>query len=256
MDEHVFALDGGGSSPRRGNQRRRTAVDYGQNSSEQRMSGDSEHIALGRGLYGVTELSHYVAFQAQRHVYPGDVSRWLAGALNPVMHDWRRPDYSFHDLVSLFVVEELVAFGVKPKAIKTAEAHLRDRYDMARPFASFRLRTDGVNVLYEASPLVRDQLTAANRGGQEVAVPIIEAALRDVIFEHSVAVRWEPAADIELDPAVQLGEPRIKGTRITTVQLAELAKRQPLDEIARWYDLSLQAVRHAVNFEERLVSAA
>lgn len=221
------------------------------------MSRDSENfLALGRGLYGVTELAHYVAYQSHAKVRADDVARWLRSALNPVEHARRRPDYSFHDLVSLFVVRELVGAGVRPAAIRLAEIHLRGTLGIERPFAHVRVKTDGVNVLYEASPMIEDQLTAANRLGQEVSVPTIATALRSVVFEHDVAVRWMPDESIELDPAVQFGEPHIRGTRVLTEQIAELAKKASLEEVARWYELTLDAVESAVRFERRLAAAA
>jgi uncharacterized protein (DUF433 family) len=213
-------------------------------------------MALGRGLYGVTELAHYVGYQAGATVKPYDVARWLSRALNPVPHASRRPDYSFHDLVSLFVVRELVEAGVRPASIREAEAYLRDTLDMARPFASVRLQTDGVNVLYKASPAIEDQLTAANRGGQEVSVAAIETALRSVTFERDVAVRWSPEPDVEVDPAVQFGAPHVRGTRIATAHLAELSKSEPVEAVAKLYELRPKAVRRALEFEERLAAAA
>ena len=74
-------------------------------------------------------------------------------------------------------------------AIRNAERHLRERLELPRPFASVHLKTDGVNVLYQASPEVRDQLTAADLAGQEVLAPTIAAA-----FGTSFTKGWLPFA--------------------------------------------------------------
>lgn len=207
---------------------------------------------LGEGLYGLTELSRYVAYDGGR-AEPSRIARWLTRGLNPVGHRPRRPDYSFHDLISLFVVRELVAAGVKLPAIRTAERHLRERLEIPRPFASVRLKTDGVNVLYHAAPEVRDQLTAADLVGQEVLEPTIAAALRDVTYEHNVAVRWHPETHVELDPEVQFGEPCVAGTRIPTAQIVALLKKDhDIAAVARTYGISEEAVRDAHRFERRL----
>jgi uncharacterized protein (DUF433 family) len=211
---------------------------------------------IGEGLYALAELSRYVAYDRGR-ADPARVARWLSRGLNPVAHRPRRPDYSFHDLISLFVVRELVGAGVKLPAIRTAERHLRDRLELARPFASVRLKTDGVNVLYHAAPEVLDQLTAANLAGQEVLEPTIAAALRDVAYEHSVAVRWRPEPTVELDPEIQLGEPCVAGTRIPTAQIvALLARDEEADAVAQMYGIAPAAVRDARRFERRLAEAS
>ena len=150
---------------------------------------------------------------------------------------------------------QLVGTGVRLPAIRNAERHLRERLELPRPFASVHLKTDGVNVLYQASPEVRDQLTAADLAGQEVLAPTIAAALRDVLYEGMVAVRWRPTDEVELDPHVQFGEPCVAGTRIPTAQIAALADAgDDEDAIARLYEVPPVAVKQAVRFEHDLAA--
>jgi uncharacterized protein (DUF433 family) len=216
---------------------------------------DKQTYHLGEGLYGLTELSRYVAYRHSKRADVPRTARWLSGALNPVDHRRGRPDYSFHDLISLFVIRELVAAGVKLSAIRKAEGHLRERLRLPRPFASVRLKTDGVNVLYRASPEIRNQLTAADLAGQEVLVPTIEWALRDVVYEQHVAVRWRPEPHVQLDPEVQFGEPCVTGTRIPTTQIAALIDSdETTAKVARQYGLSVEAVEDAVRFEHELAA--
>jgi uncharacterized protein (DUF433 family) len=219
------------------------------------MSPVADKEDLNDGLYGLTELSRYVAYHHWKQPDISRTARWLSRALNPVHHERGRPDYSFHDLISLFVVRELVAAGVRLPAIRAAESHLRQRLELARPFASVKLKTDGVNVLYRAAPEVRFQLTAADLHGQEVLAPTIQTALQDVYYERSVAVRWRPDPHVELDPRVQFGEPCVLGTRIPTGQIAALvAEGGDFATIARLYDIPIEAAEHAVRFERELAS--
>lgn len=88
---------------------------------------------LGEGLYGVTELSRYIAYRHEKHADPSRTARWLKRGLNQIDHRPRRPDYSFHDLVSLFVIRELVTAGVKLPAIRNAEGHLRETARASTP---------------------------------------------------------------------------------------------------------------------------
>jgi uncharacterized protein (DUF433 family)/DNA-binding transcriptional MerR regulator len=209
-----------------------------------------------RGIYALTELTRFVAIR-HRHPHTADqVARWLERGLGKSDHRSRRPDYSFHDLVSLFVVRELIDTGVRLADIAQAEEHLRAQLDFRRPFASIHILTDGVDVLYDANPHIIDQLTAANRSGQEVLRPTIEAALRDVHYEGTVAARWTPWRAIVIDPAVQFGEPCIAGTRITTERLAHLnAAGDSPRRLAEVFDIPKEYVAQALEFERELASA-
>jgi hypothetical protein len=156
------------------------------------MIATGEKHDLGRGIYALNELQRYVAYQKRRALRLQQVRYWVTHALTSTRHVTRRPDYTFHDLVSLFVVGELVDAGVQPHVIRDAEQHLRKSLGLERPFASIQVYTDGVDVLYQADPLMVNQITAANREGQEVLRPAIQAALRGIRYEAGTASAWDP----------------------------------------------------------------
>jgi uncharacterized protein (DUF433 family) len=217
---------------------------------------------FGTGIYALTELHGFIAYQRQERLAQSRVLYWVRHALTQTQHKRRRPDYTFHDLVSLFVVSELVDAGVQPHVVRDAEEHLRTTLGLARPFAAVSLYTDGVDVLYRAAPEMTEQITAANRRGQEVLRPVIQAALRGIKYEAGVASSWDPAvADSEqlvsLDPTIQFGEPCIAGTRIQTATLArEVRAGSPLTVVAASYAVEVDAVRAAVSFEDELAALA
>jgi uncharacterized protein (DUF433 family) len=220
--------------------------------------------SLERGIYGLEELRRYAAYQRGRTLPLHHVRSWMHHALAPDKHRSRRPDYTFHDLVSLFVVRELVDAGVAPAAIRSAEVHLRDRFHQPRPFATRKIFTDGVEVLYEPLPSAEGQITSASRGGQEVIRPAIEAALRGIRFDpHGLATAWDAKvkdrgdALITLDPRIQFGEPCVTGTRLPTAQLWEQAQAgESAHDLASSYGVSVSAVKAALTFEEKLASMA
>jgi len=227
------------------------------------MIGATEERSLGEGIYALTELQQYVAYQTRRAVGTQQVRYWLLHALTSTRHVSRRPDYTFHDLVSLFVVGELVDAGVPPHVIRDAETHLRKSLRLSRPFASIDIYTDGVDVLYEADPLMADQITAANREGQEVLRPVIQAALRGIRYEGGTASAWDPYPGHEghplvtIDPRIQFGEPCIAGTRVQTATLwAQVRTGDSETEVAASYELPAEAVRAAVEFESELAALA
>lgn len=220
-----------------------------------------EDPALRRGLYGLLELTRYLRLDHEGPLSASTVSRWAGREREGTLatHTPRRPDYSFGDLISMLVVRDLIHLGLRLSDVIDAEWHLRERYGHAQPFLSVRLKTDGVDVFYDAAPAIADQLTAANRGGQEVLEPAIEHALMGVSYNSAgMAAAWAPTQGVLLDPAIQFGEPCVAATRVTTGHLAELARVSELTpaELAKTYRLEERQVHAALAFEQRLVTAA
>lgn len=149
-------------------------------------------------------------------------------------------------------MRDLVGAGLTPATIRDAESHLQAETGMRRPFASEEIYTDGVDVLWKATPAIPDQLTAANRRGQEVLLPTIQNALRGVGYADGIATTWKAAPSVVVDPTVQYGEPCVAGTGVRTARLWALARRgQTAQDLAKSYELSLAAVRAALKFEDR-----
>jgi uncharacterized protein (DUF433 family) len=216
---------------------------------------ESTRGELGQGLYSLGELRLYVAYQGTE----GDaekVLRWLTRVLNPVAHQRRRPDYSFSDLVSLFVVRELLSRGVAPGAIGEAERYLRGELGLDRPFVSERIATDGRNVYHGKQRVseVPASIESANLRGQQTMVVPIRDHLTNVGYKHHLASRWTPTKHVVLDPQVQFGEPVIAGTRIPTASIAEVAGELGWKQAAKMLEVEPVAAKAALRFERRLAS--
>jgi uncharacterized protein (DUF433 family) len=216
---------------------------------------ESTRGELGQGLYSLGELRLYVAYEGTKED-ARDVFRWLTKVLNPVGHRRWRPDYSFSDLVSLFVVRELLRRGVTPAAIHDAERYLRNVLNLDRPFVSERIRTDGRNVYHGNQRVSQapESIEAANLGGQQTMVAPIRDYLTSVTYEGELARRWNPADQVVLDPEIQFGEPVIEGTRVLTAAVAEAAERVGEERAAEQFDVEPSAARSAVWFERRLAA--
>jgi hypothetical protein len=215
---------------------------------------ESTRGQLGQGIYSLAELRLYLAYYGK----PADgeyAMEWLGTVLNPVAHRLRQPDYSFSDLVSLFVVRELKVLGVKPGRIREAELYMRRRFGTDRPFVSEEVATDGKTVFVRSD--VPEQVESANRGGgQQVDRKVIGPYLRRVNYSDGWASSWSPADHVVLDPQVQFGEPVVTGTRILTSLVAEIAPRQGIDHTSAQLGIPVSATRSAVDFERRLAALA
>jgi uncharacterized protein (DUF433 family) len=211
---------------------------------------------LEEGLYSLREMSRYLSLRL--HASPSTLLSWIRSGLAPGGHQQGRPTYGFFDLVSLLVTGWLRSQGVRLSAVRDAEIYLRAHLGLAHPFATEMIFTDGVDVLFKANPAIAEQMTAANRGGQEVWREAIQDALHGVHYgRDQLADWWEPARSIRLTPGLQFGAPCVAGTRVPTAQLAELvAAGEEPDRLARLYDIPERAVAEALAFEERLAHAA
>jgi len=219
---------------------------------------DSIRGQLGQGIYSLGELRLYLAYHGGPEA--GDLALyWLTNALNPVAHASHEPDYSFSDLISLLVVRELVHLGVALHEIKEAEEYMRSRFKTDRPFVSEEVATDGETVFIRSE--VQEQVERANlpksqrggpRRGQQAQRKVIGPYLHRVKYSDGRAVTWSPSEDVVLDPAVQFGEPVIKGTRVPTAAVAAMAEAAGIGEVANRLGLKEASARRALKFESKL----
>lgn len=214
---------------------------------------ESTRGALGQGLYSLGDLRVYVAFEGE--VRDGErVLDWLQEALNPVRHRARQPDYSFSDLISLFVVRELRRRGVPSARIRAAEQHLREKWQTDRPFVSERIATDGRHV-FAGDEMVSDppeQIEAASLGGQQTMLAPIRDELVTVEYHRGRADSWRPMEHIVLDPDIQFGEPVIQGTRLPTAAIASAVAQSDAMVVAERYRIPEDAAAAAAEFQRKL----
>lgn len=212
---------------------------------------ESQRGQVGQGIYSLADLRAYLSLYAGK---PGSgelALDWLGSALNPVAHRPRRPDYSFSDLISLFMVRELTKLGVRPVRIREAEDHMRAVTGSDRPFVSNEIVTDGHRVFFAHE--VPDQVESASHGsGQQASRPVVELYARRVHYDEGTAVRWCPIDGVVLDPAVQFGGPTVAGTRVPTATVAESAGAVGAERASEWLGLELSQVQAALSFERKL----
>lgn len=218
------------------------------------VAGFERGTELGKGLYGLADLRAFVALDGSakdgRHVH-----EWLRTALNPVGHHRWRPDYSFGDLISLFVVRELVRKGVRTHDIQEAEGYLREKWNTDRPFPSAEIKTDGRGVFVDDELIAGGQVEAAELRGQQVMREAVRERLTSVRFDDGTAAYWEPTTHVLVDPRIQFGEPVVKGTRVPTEAVMDMTDYATLSEIAADLAIPSAKVRAALNFQKRRLAA-
>lgn len=215
---------------------------------------DATRSAVGTGVYALSDLRAYVSFDGDlkdgRRVLP-----WLTRVLLPVARTPHHADYNFADLISLFVVRQLLNEGVKARNIRIAEEYLRRKWHAERPFLrGGDLRTDGKHIWVDGD-VIPGQIESADQWGQQALLEPIRASLRRVHYDDGSAAYWMPTAGVLVDPRVQFGEPVVAGTRLPTAALAATAAKIGIEAAAANLAVPVEAARIAMHFEDRLEQA-
>lgn len=196
---------------------------------------------LGRGIYDIAEAARIV----QRH--PDTVVHWISGndSLYQVELDHDRI-ISFLDLVSLWVISELIRHGVPKREIRRGGEYVAEKVGTEYPFAHQELVTVGTGFFGKLKSWVD-----VGKGGQESFQEVIGELLNPIEFGSDLhAFIWRPAQGVSINPSIQAGAPCIEGTRVPTRVVADLkGVGEHTDDIAEDLNLNRAQVEAALQYE-------
>lgn len=206
---------------------------------------------VGSGVYDAVEAGRLLGVPATR------VVRWAAPGrrgLPPVVAPSFERAFSFQDLISLAVVEELWERQVVDDDMRRGVAYLQQSTHHDKPLA-YR---DVVELLATSGRSFIAHIEGAwvdlGKGGQGAFKQIVRIYLERITFDDLGAARlWRPARHVVLDPEVQAGTPCVEGTRIPTATVAAMAAVDPPKLVAEELDLSIKEVEAAAHFEAALL---
>jgi uncharacterized protein (DUF433 family) len=224
---------------------------------------------LGSGIYTVSEAAHLTKVSAPR------IRRWMKGYdfktkkerhhSRPVWTGQIEPidgkiAVGFSDLMEIRFVSAFISAGVSWKTMRSAHHAAKVKLKSDHPFSTHTFATDGRQILLDQAEASADQclidITTDQREFKKIVVPF----LRELEFDHGYT-RWWPMGknrSVVLDPTRNLGQPIVTAAGIPTRVLAGtvLANGGSMERVARWYEVALDEVRDAVEFEAVLASAA
>ena len=194
---------------------------------------------LGRGIYDIAEAARIV------RSHPETVARWTRGS-DPLHHVESDRIISFLDLISLWVISELIRRGVPRREIRAGGAYVAGNVGTDFPFAHRDLATVGTGFFGRFKDWVD-----VGKGGQGSFPVVIEELLGPIEFGSDLhASIWRPAKGVWLNPDVQAGAPCIDGTRVPTKVIADLeAVGDHIEDIADDLSLDITQVRAALQYE-------
>jgi uncharacterized protein (DUF433 family) len=162
-------------------------------------------------------------------------------------------------LIELRFVHAFTKANLGLKTIRYCLEYARDCVDDERPFSTRRFQTDGRTIFLETLRKSGDEELLDLKRKQYTLKPIIERTFKDLDIEDDAVVRWRPfhgKESIIVDPSRSFGQPIASKFGVPTIVLAEAAEAEgSIDRVAKLFEVSPNAVRDAVKFEEFLIAA-
>lgn len=212
--------------------------------------------SLGYGIYRVMDVARYT------QIPYGTVYSWFK-TRSVFYSDYAAVEgtftVSFYDLIDALVASEFRGAGVTMRMVRRAHEKLASILDSPHPFCHRDLYTDGRSIIIRA---------AEELGTPNLQDAVSKQQLFDAIHKHlyrvayseltRLATHWNVAPGVVIDPQIAMGHPVIAGTGVTTyvVRGAYHANGRDRALVASLYGLSASQVESAVNFEDRVRSAA
>ena len=205
-------------------------------------------------VYRVGEAARYADTSAQSIAYWQRIRRGREPALGPRA---KRSALSYLQLIEVGVVAAMRRSGVKLRTIETARRYLSKTFGTEYPFAEYRFKTDGKELLMGMEQFegagAADKLLNPGLGGQLGWNLILSRLLNEFDYNHAsdIVRLWKVAGEdqpIRIDPAVAFGAPHVGG--IATWALKNRWEGgESIPDIADDYELERCHVVAALKFE-------
>jgi len=210
--------------------------------------------ALGHGIYTYPEAARLVGVESRR------IRAWfkgMPGRPGPVIHgEYDADAISFAGLIDSLVVGKLREFGVSMQYLRKVHEQLLHEFDMPHPFCRKNLLTDGRRVWIELADVFGEWQLKEVLTQQHAFPSILRNSLQPIEYDSDtlLAKQWNVFDNVIVNPKIKYGKPVVKTAGIPTAILAAAYEANSQDEIAvaNWYDITIDEVRAAVQFEQHM----
>jgi uncharacterized protein (DUF433 family) len=220
---------------------------------------------LGAGLYSVPDVASLLGLK------PARVRRWVSGygfRDHAQRHQRSQPLFrrdlsvmngkvalSFLDLVEILFVKAFLKHGVSLHVVRAAAVAGTDMFGTTHPFCVQRFETDGRSIFARLKDDVQEERLLDLVKRQAVFTQVFDPILRQLDYDQvsGDVVRWWPLGKtrpVVVNPRRSFGAPVTADVSVPTRVLyaAHAAGEEP-EDIATWYQASLDEVRAAIEFE-------
>jgi uncharacterized protein (DUF433 family) len=229
---------------------------------------ESNFNYFGIGIYTVPEASRLSGVSSQR------IRRWLKGYSFPTQTGVKfspsvwipqlpqidgKLALSFRDLIEVRFVEAFLQEGVNWKSIRTASLKAMDWFKTSHPFSTRRFSTDGKTIFTELIREAKDEALIDLVSDQYAFKKLLAPILKGLEFDNNYqTIRWWPLGErrrVVLDPNRSFGQPIVSVEGVPTAILAKAFEvEKSINKVCRWYEVSKESIRDAIEFEKRLAA--
>ncbi|MFY9619681.1 MAG: DUF433 domain-containing protein [Pyrinomonadaceae bacterium] len=221
--------------------------------------------------YGIWEASHLLKIPIPT------LRSWIRGRYYPTQRYGRRhfeplivlpdpdlPLLSFINLVEAHVLDAIRYKDlIKLPRVRSAIAHLRDRYNSVHPLVEHEFQHDGVDLFVE----IEKELINVSSGGQLAMREILFAYLQRIARDpHRSAIALYPYLKrhqvedkklVLIDPRISFGKPVLVGIGVPTSVVADRHQAgETIAELAKDYECEASEIEKAIDYERALPKAA
>lgn len=207
---------------------------------------------LGKGVYTLSEVARLT------RLHPNTVRAWFSPNNGVFLSDYTNSadrTVSFHDLIDTLVAGRLREEGVSLQTIRKAYDALKSHLG-PHPFSNSRIGTDGKRVFQLVLGNIQDRRLIEAVQGQHHFDRVLQPYVRVIEYDavSQMAIRWNPAPDVMIDPRVRLGQPVVRGTGKPTWLVAKAyhANDSNTQYVAEMLEMDESSVLAAVAFEDSL----
>jgi uncharacterized protein (DUF433 family)/DNA-binding transcriptional MerR regulator len=211
---------------------------------------------VGKGLYSLTEAAQLLG------VSNAKARRWAdpqAGLVRRIL-DPAEQVLTFVELMELHFIRLFREEGVSLPAIRKAAQAASKKFRTSHPFAVKRFDTDGRSIFATLVDEDRDAVLVEDlRSGQYVFESVIRPFFRKLDYRGAQEVcRYWPMDKqhrVVLDPERQFGAPIDAPSGVPTRSLYDAVsagRGQSKALVADWFNVPVEAVEAAMDFEESL----
>lgn len=217
----------------------------------------------GIGLYSPKQAERLIGVDAVK------IRRWLLSEDSPNGPLWHpEPEslgledtLSFKDLLEVRAVEQFRKHGVTLPTIRAALINLSELMQRDYPLLHPQLVTDGKDVILRAMKNNGETSMTDLTRFQDVMTEVVAPSIKSrITFDASNnPIRWSPDSrdpDIVVDPKFAFGKPIVLPSHMSTSALFKAYEAEDGDAgtVARHFEITVDEVIRAVNFEKRIAA--
>jgi uncharacterized protein (DUF433 family) len=167
----------------------------------------------------------------------------------------KRARLSYFELVEVAIVATFRELGIPLQRIRRAREYAAMTFEAEFPFAQYRWKTEGMNLLLELKEVEPDthldSLIIANKGGQTAWTELVSDKFLEFDYENGVALRWHVAgrdSPVLIDPRISYGAPMVNGIATWALRGRRQAG-ETIEDLVEDFGLSRSEVLAALTFE-------